>query len=306
MKALHDPAGWLHCGLNAIREQFKVPAHFPGPVVDAAHRAAQRRPDGHVDRTARPFVTLDPAASTDLDQAFAIEAAGADWLLHYAIADVGWFVHAHDPLDEEAWRRGTTCYLPDGKASLYPPILSEAAASLLPDGDRPAIILTVRIAPDGTARLDAVEQALIRSRAKLAYETARGDDLPTGFAEIGARLRRAEDRRGAARVDPPEQQLEAAGDGTFRLGFRPSSAVEAGNAALSLAANLAVAQAMLEAGCGLFRTMAPPDAQARRELRAVARALRIDWPDAMPLAQLERRLDAARPAQAAFMLAIRR
>lgn len=36
------------------------------------------------------FVTLDPAPSTDLDQAFAIERRGTDLLLHHAIADVAW------------------------------------------------------------------------------------------------------------------------------------------------------------------------------------------------------------------------
>ena len=83
-----------------------------------------------------PFVTLDPASSTDLDQAFAIETAGADLLLHYAIADVAWFVADGDALDREAWARGETLYLPDGKASLYPPAIGEGAASLLPDGPR--------------------------------------------------------------------------------------------------------------------------------------------------------------------------
>ena len=58
----------------------------------------------HVDRTDRPFVTLDPAGSTDLDQAFAIERAGADVVLHYAIADVGWFV---DPAMPSTSRRGS-------------------------------------------------------------------------------------------------------------------------------------------------------------------------------------------------------
>ena len=51
-----------------------------------------RTPSAHVDRTALPFVTLDPATSTDLDQAFTIERSGADLLLRYAIADVAWFV----------------------------------------------------------------------------------------------------------------------------------------------------------------------------------------------------------------------
>ena len=88
--------------------------------------------------------------STDLDQAFAIEAAAGDLLLHYAIADVAWFVDDGGAIDAEAWRRGATHYLPDGKAGLYPPVLSEGAASLLPDGPRPAMIFTVRVVP--TAR----------------------------------------------------------------------------------------------------------------------------------------------------------
>ena len=48
-------------------------------------------------------------------------------MLHYAIADVGWFVRDGDPLDAEAWRRGETIFLPGWRAGLYPPALSEGA-----------------------------------------------------------------------------------------------------------------------------------------------------------------------------------
>ena len=157
MKALHDPSGALARGLAAIRHQFDVPGAFPAEVLAAAELAAKRAPTAHVDRTREDFVTLDPASSTDLDQAFRIEAAGGDLLLHYAIADVAWFVQGGDPLDVEAWKRGVTVYLPDGKAPLYPPVLSENAASLLPGGPRPAIVFTVRVDPAGMAKLDAVD-----------------------------------------------------------------------------------------------------------------------------------------------------
>jgi exoribonuclease R len=309
MKALRDPQNLLAEGLAAIRAQFKVPESFPPKVLAAADAAAARAPDAHADRTNIPFVTLDPASSTDLDQAFAIESAGpnadGDLLLHYAIADVGWFVRDGDPLDDEAWRRGTTTYLPAGKASLYPPALCERAASLLPGGSRPAIVLTVRLAPDGAVRLDGAERALIRSRAKFAYETAREQDLPAGFAAFARRIAAAEDRRGAARVDPPEQEvtLEA---GRFALRFRPQREAEERNAALSLAANLAVADALLAAHTGLFRVMAAPDAEAEARLRRTAAAFRLDWPDAMPLTAFEKSLRATVPPEAAFMLAIRR
>jgi exoribonuclease R len=306
MKALRDPQQLLADGLADIRAQFDVPGGFAPEVLAAAEEAAKREPAAHADWTDRAFVTLDPADSTDLDQAFSIEAAGADMLLHYAIADVGWFVRDGDALDAEAWERGTTTYLPDGKASLYPPALSEKAASLLPDGERPAVVLTVRVDPAGEVRLDAATRALIRSRAKLAYAKVSEGDLPQGFASLTTRLAEAEARRGAARVDPGEQQLEPDGNGGFALSFRPYSQAEEQNAALSLAANMAVARAMLEAETGLFRVMAAPDAEAIAELRLTAAAFALDWPAEMPLFQFEKRLDPARPADAAFMLAIRR
>ncbi|MGN6356290.1 MAG: RNB domain-containing ribonuclease [Novosphingobium sp.] len=305
MKALRDPDRLLAEGLAVIRAQFRVPESFPPEVLTAATAAAARVPAGHVDRTSIPFVTLDPASSTDLDQAFAIEIAGADLLLHYAIADVAWFVGDGDAMDREAWARGTTTYLPDGKAPLYPPVISQGAASLLPDGPRPAVIFTTRVAPDGAVRLEGAQRAVVHSRAKLAYRTVRDEDLPKGFAELARRIAVAEDRRGAARVDPPQQEVESQ-DGHYELRFRPRVLAEDRNAALSLATNLAVADALLAAGTGLFRVMARPDARAETRLRHTARAFGLAWPADMPLDQFERRLNGGEPRDAAFMLAIRR
>ena len=190
-------------------------------MLAAAEQAAKRLPNGHADWTARRFVTLDPAPSTDLDQAFAIARDGADLILDYAIADVAHFVADGDPVDAAAWKRGETVYLPDGKERLYPPILSEGAASLLPQVDRPAVVFSVRVAPSGTVRLDAATRAIIRSQAKLAYETVTEAGVPDGFAELAARIEQAEDARGAERVDSPEQELVADASGNYALVIRP-------------------------------------------------------------------------------------
>lgn len=306
MKAIHDPHGVLHQGLAAIRAQYQVPESFPSQVLAAAELAAARVPTSHADRTAIPFVTLDPASSTDLDQALWIEQAGTELILSYAIADVAWFVDDGDAVDVEAWKRGSTIYLPDGKAGLYPPVLAERAASLLPDGPRPAVIFTVRLSPDGEARLDGAERALIRSRAKLAYTTVADSQLPPVFAEFAARMDAAEAARGASRVDPPEQEVEALGEGRYGLAFRPLLPSEKHNAALSLAANLAIAAALQQAGTGLFRVMAGPTAKAMARLRSTAAGLGLDWPSAEDLKTFERRLDQTKPHHAAFMLAVRR
>jgi exoribonuclease R len=301
-----DPTHALAHGLARLRAGLKTPVEFPPEVTAAAELAAQRRPTEHVDRTDWAFVTLDPETATDLDQAFVISRSGQDLMLHYAIADVAWFVDEGGVVDQEAWRRGTTLYLPDGKVRLYPPSLSEGAASLLPDGPRPAVVFAVRVAPDGGVRLDGVERAVIRSRAKLAYDGVTESELPEGFAEIAARLQAAETVRGAARVDPPEQEVERLEAGGYRLRFRKRTRAEDQNASLSLACNIAVAQALAEHRTGLFRVMDEPDEFAVKRLRQTAKAFGLSWAAKESLAAFERRLDPGKPQEAAFMLAVRR
>ncbi|MDP9464570.1 MAG: RNB domain-containing ribonuclease [Actinomycetota bacterium] len=306
MRIRADLTAELVEGLRGIRQQFKVPGEFPAAVLLAADEAARRAPTAHVDRTDWPFVTLDPATSTDLDQAFHIEMAGSDVLLHYAIADVAWFVDDGGQLDNEAWQRGATQYLPDGKAGLYPPVLAEGAASLLPDGPRPAIVFHVRVGSDGQSKLDGVERSSIRSRAKLAYETVQPAQLPDGFPELARRIAAAEEGRGASRIEPLEQEVHATEHGGYDISFRPRLQSEDDNAAMSLATNLAIADALFAAGTGLFRVMPDPDERAEQRLRHTARAFGIEWPAATDLRQFERTLDGNAPKSAALFMAIRR
>ncbi len=305
MKTPADPDRLLGEGLAAIRAQYAVPAEFPPEVLAEAERTRTRAPADHADWTDRLFVTLDPASSTDLDQAFCIESAGADLLLHYALADIGWFVPADGTLEAEAWTRGVTLYLPDGQARLYPPALSEAAASLLPDGPRPSIVASVRCSPDGAVKLDAMVRAVVHSRAKLAYETVDIGQVPH-LADFHARMQRGDAARGAVRIDAPDQEVERDAAGKFQLLLRPWLPSEMANASLSLAANMAIADALLAAGTGLFRDMPPPDDRAIARLRNIARALGLDWPANATLTQFERRIDPATRAGAMFHFEARR
>jgi exoribonuclease R len=302
-----EAAAAMSAGLDRIRREAAIPAGFPADVLAAAEQATSRTagPD-HVDRTDREFVTLDPAGSVDLDQAFEIEEAGPDLILRYAIADVGWFVRPGDALDVEAYGRGVTVYLPDQRATLYPTQLSEGAASLLPDVDRPAMVFVVRVDADGIARLDAVERAIVRSRAKLAYETVSDSDLPAGFVELHRRIEAAERRRDAARFDFPEQQVARDGDGHYSLRFRPRAPSEERNAAMSLATNLAVADALFAAHTGVFRVMPAVDDRRIGQLRHFAQAFGLEWPHGMHLEDFVRTLAHDDYRTSAFLLAVRR
>ena len=90
------------------------------------------------------------------------------------------------------------------------------------------------------------------------------------------------------------------------LAFRPQQEAELQNASLSLAANLAIADALLAHRTGLFRVMPEPDERAVYRLRHSAKALGLSWPKDMPLKQFEKGLDQANPRHAAFMAAVRR
>jgi hypothetical protein len=73
LRAGGDLGDVMRRGLARVRTEHEVPDDFPPDVLAAANEAAAKRPKaGHVDRTDLPFVTLDPAASTDLDQAFCL------------------------------------------------------------------------------------------------------------------------------------------------------------------------------------------------------------------------------------------
>ena len=125
-------------------------------------------------------------------------------------------------------------------------------------------------------------------------------------ASLSRRIEQAEDARGAARVDEPEQLLSRDAAGHFTLEFRPQLETETQNASLSLAANLAIADALLAHRTGLFRVMPEPDERSIWRLRHSAKALGLVWPKAMPLKTFEQSLDAANPRDAAFQADIRR
>src|SRR5690606_21592221 len=117
-------------GIEAIRRELDLPDAFPPEVEAAAHLAARQPRLPTDDRTAIPFVTVDPAGAMDLDQAMFLERTPSGNRVYYAIAVVGAFVAPGDAVDREVHRRGETLYGGDAKIPLHPQVLSVDAASL--------------------------------------------------------------------------------------------------------------------------------------------------------------------------------
>ncbi|MFJ1592653.1 RNB domain-containing ribonuclease [Kitasatospora albolonga] len=300
----------LGAALRDLRTELDLPAAFPAEAMAEAE-AAVRDPDlsAHEDATDLPFLTIDPPASTDLDQAMHLERRrdGRGYRVHYAIADVAAFVRPGGALDAEAHRRVTTLYFPDDRVPLHPTVLSEGAASLLPGEVRPAALWRIDLDSDGRATATDVRRALVRSRAKLDYAgvqrriDARTAEEPLALLREIGRLREEQElARGGISLDVPEQEITGR-DGAYGLAYRAPLPAEAWNAQISLLTGTAAAHLMAEAGTGILRTLptAPDGAVAR--LRRSARALRVDWPHHVPYARVVRSLNPELPHHAAFL-----
>ena len=299
----------LRDGIATIQQQLEVTPEFPPEVEEAARQAAAspRLPD--LDRTDLPFVTIDPEGSLDLDQALHIAREGTGYVVHYAIADVAAFVRPGDPVDLAAHARGETLYGADSKVPLHPTVLSEGAASLLPEQVRPALLWTIHVDDTGEGTDVQVERARVRSTAKLDYVGVQKsiDDGTAGetlqcLREVGERRLEREAARGGISLPLPEQEVDVAGD-QWSLEFRSMIPAETWNAQISMLTGFAAASLMVYARVGLLRTLPPPVPRDIQRLHRIARALHLDWPAEELYPDFVRGLDSRKPAEAAMITA---
>ncbi len=304
-------AAALAAAFAAIRLENEVPAEFPPHVLGEAQAAARALLPPTRDETAVEFVTIDPPGSKDLDQALAIETDGPGYRVRYAIADVPAFVEPGGAVDVEARRRVQTLYLPDGRSPLHPPVLSEGAASLLPDADRSAYVWDLRLDADAVVEEAQVYRALVRSRAQLDYAAVQAD-LDAGraprvielLAQVGPRRMELESARGGASLPMPEQEIQVEGSGpdaVYRLRYRPPAPVEDYNAQISLMTGMAAADLMLDGGIGILRTMPPPEEETVRRFRRVVAAHGLTWPQEQSYGAFLRGLDRTDPVHLAII-----
>lgn len=302
----------IAAGFDKLCKQLGAPLEFPAEVIAEAEQVVKTGYDrslGHVDATDIPFVTIDPEGSMDLDQAMYLEKTDGGYLVLYAIADVGAWVRPGGAIDLEAHRRGQTLYAPTQRFPLHPPVLSEAAASLLADGNpRPAVVWRLELDAKGEVTAVSATRSLVVSRERLDYgsEQAKLDNGTAGpvmqlLREVGDLRQQIESERGGVSLNLPEQVVDTDGD-HWRLTHRSTLPNEDWNAQISLMTGIAAAQLMLEAGIGILRTLPPADDEVIRQLRTVAHTLGLPWPEDMSYAEFVGGLDVTNPVAQAMMM----
>ncbi len=138
---------------------------------------------GRRDLRALPTLTIDPVDARDFDDA--ISASREDdgsirvWV---HIADVSAFVPARSVVDHEAYRRGTSVYVPGAVEPMLPAALSNQACSLVPGQDRLAVSVEMVIDGDRVQR-SGFHRSVIRSDERLDY--GRVDRIFAGHERAG-------------------------------------------------------------------------------------------------------------------------
>ena len=135
--------------------------------------------EARVDLRDLPTFTIDPDDAKDFDDAVSARRERDRVRVWVHIADVTAFLRPGGRLEREAFRRGTSVYVPGAVEPMLPEVLSNRACSLRPGEDKLAV--TVEMEMDG-ADVTSVSfhRSLVRSDRRLTYGEV--DELFAGRA----------------------------------------------------------------------------------------------------------------------------
>ena len=151
---------------DAVKEYLK---NIPSEVKESD--LANRK-----DLTDKIIFTIDGEHTKDIDDAISLDRHGDNYILGVHIADVSNYVIENTPLGDEAYLRGTSCYLADRVIPMLPHELSNGICSLNEGVIRLAMSCVMEF--DNTGKLIDYDifPSYIKSRKKMTY-TAVNDIL---------------------------------------------------------------------------------------------------------------------------------
>jgi ribonuclease R len=263
-----------------------IPSEWPEAVAEAARRlppqVTTRAKRNREDLRRIPLVTIDGADAKDFDDAVYCEPQGDGWKVVVAIADVSHYVESDTALDREAKARGTSVYFPDRVVPMLPEELSNGLCSLNPQVDRLCLTCEMIVTQQGNVKSSRFVNGVMRSAARLTYESAMEllqDPKPRGphaklrpellrLQEVFRALMRARRRRGAIDFELPQTKIELDEQGkVHRVHAVERLETHRIIEECMIAANVEAAKRIRKARVpGLYRIHEGPDADRLEEL----------------------------------------
>ena len=292
---------WLREIARRAMQQRGFEPDFPPAVLAETAALAQpatRPQDAVEDLRALPWFSIDNDDSRDLDQLSAAEERpdGSVRLL-VAVADVDSAVPRGSAIDARARTNTTSVYTPAQVFPMLPERLSTDLTSLNEGEDRLAVVVALTTDRDGRVAGSSLSRALVRNKAKLAYDSVAawldGNAAPPAAVAASRELERQlrlQDRVAAAMKERREErgalalattESKAVFDGDLLADLRPDEANRSKEMIqdFMIAANTATVAFLDARGFpSLRRVLRSPDRWDR--IQAVARELGETLPDA--------------------------
>jgi ribonuclease R len=214
--------------VEIIIRKHHLPHIFPDSVVAEAGKIPGRIGDeqlaGREDLRDKLTITIDGETARDFDDAISFEELPHGRVrLGVHIADVSYYVRQGSPLDEEAFRRGTSVYFPERAIPMLPERLSNDICSLKPRTDRLTMSAIMELDQTGRVVDYRLAPSVIHSRERMTYnevndiltnpdgDTARRyehvKDMLFRMHEMTLTLIKRREERGAIDFDLPEAEM---------------------------------------------------------------------------------------------------
>ena len=118
--------------------------------------------------------TIDPIDAKDFDDAISIKPINDDLFeIGVHIADVSHYVKPNTALDEEAYKRATSVYLPDRVNPMLPEKISNELCSLRPHEDKFTFTAVFEITRNAVIKKVNFHKSVIHSNHRFTYEDAQ-------------------------------------------------------------------------------------------------------------------------------------
>ena len=170
-----------------------VPFEFPEGVLKEAQKIKEEiSSEERIERrdlTSLLTFTIDGDDARDFDDAISISKTQEGYLLYVHIADVSAFVPAGGKIDKEAYKRGTSIYIPGKVFPMLPERLSNGVCSLNPNVERLAITAELTFDFSGKLMQKSFYKSIICSNFRLTYKKVQGifdgdSDLAKEYSEV--------------------------------------------------------------------------------------------------------------------------
>ena len=125
-----------------------------------------------VDLRDKKIISIDPKTCKDKDDAVLVERTKKGYRVYVAIADVAHYVKLNSLIDQEAYSRGTSCYLGDGVYPMLPEQLSNGICSLNENVDRLVKVAIIDLDKAGNVLDYDLASGVINIKHGLSYEEA--------------------------------------------------------------------------------------------------------------------------------------